>query len=125
MPTELFDKGLAVRRELVGAEAVDKLFADTEDFSRPMQEFVTEYCWGAVWTREALDRRSRSLLNIGMLAAANRPDELAGHIRIGVKNGLTKDEIRECFLQAAIYLGMPAGLNGFRIAKAVFDELSL
>jgi 4-carboxymuconolactone decarboxylase len=125
MPTELFQKGLAVRRELVGDEAVDKSFTEAGDYGRPMQEFVTEYCWGAVWTREALDRRSRSLLNIGMLAAANRPEELAGHIRVGIKNGLTKDEIRECFLQVSIYLGMPAGLSGFRIAEKVFDELSL
>ena len=101
MPTEMFEKGLAIRRELVGEAAVEKVFADASDFSRPMQEFVTDYCWGAVWSREALDRRSRSLLNIGMLAAANRPDELAGHIRVGVKNGLTKDELRECFLQVS------------------------
>jgi len=125
MPTEMFERGLAIRRELVGEAAVDKAFADASDFSRPMQEFVTEYCWGAVWSREALDRRSRSLLNIGMLAAANRPDELAGHIRVGIKNGLTKEELRECFLQVSIYLGMPAGLNGFRIAAQVLKELGL
>jgi 4-carboxymuconolactone decarboxylase len=123
MSTDLYEKGLALRRELVGADKVDASFAD--EFGRPMQEFVTEYCWGAVWTREGLDRRSRSLLNLGILAAANRPDELAGHIRIGIKNGLTKDEIRECFLQASIYLGMPAGLNCFRIAKGVFEEMGM
>jgi 4-carboxymuconolactone decarboxylase len=120
MTTELFEKGLAIRRELVGAGKVDMSFAD--EFARPMQEFVTEFCWGAVWTREGLDRRSRSLLTIGMLAAANRPEELAGHIRIGLKNGLTKDEIRECFLQVAVYLGMPAALGCFRVAAAVLDE---
>lgn len=119
---ELFDKGLAARREMVGAEAVDRAFANADDFNRPMQDMVTELCWGGIWTRPGLDRRSRSLLNIGMLAAANRPDELAGHIRVGLRNGLTKDEIRECFLQIAIYLGMPAGLNGFKIASTVLAE---
>jgi 4-carboxymuconolactone decarboxylase len=120
--SELFDKGLAARREMVGEEAVDRAFASADDFSRPMQEMVTEFCWGGIWTRPGLDRRSRSLLNIGMLAAANRPDELAGHIRVGLKNGLTKEEIKECFLQVAIYLGMPAGLNCFKIATAVFAQ---
>ncbi len=123
MTSDMFKKGLAVRRELVGESAVDKAFADPGDFARPMQELVTEQCWGAIWTRPGLDRRSRSLLNLGMLAAANRPDELAGHIRVGLKNGLTREEIQECFLQVAVYLGMPAGLGCFRIAKAVFDEL--
>jgi 4-carboxymuconolactone decarboxylase len=121
--SEMFEKGLALRKELVGEAAVAKSFADPDDFGRPMQELVTEQCWGAIWTRPGLDRRSRSLLNLGMLAAANRPDELAGHIRVGLKNGLTRTEIQECFLQVAIYLGMPAGLGCFRIAKAVFDEL--
>jgi 4-carboxymuconolactone decarboxylase len=122
--SELFEIGLAARREMVGAEAADRALATADDFSRPMQEFVTEFCWGAIWTRPALDRRSRSILNLGMLAAANRPDELAGHIRVGLKNGLTKEEIQECFLQVAIYLGMPAGLNCFKIAKAVLAEES-
>lgn len=123
MTTQMFEKGLALRKELVGAAAVDKSFADPDDFARPMQELVTEQCWGAIWTRPGLDRRSRSLLNLGMLAAANRPEELAGHIRVGLKNGLTRAEIQECFLQVAIYLGMPAGLGCFRVAKAVFEEL--
>lgn len=116
-------KGLEIRKELVGAAAVDKAFADPDDFGFPMQELVTEQCWGAIWTRPGLDRRARSLLNLGMLAAANRPEELAGHIRVGLKNGLTKTEVQECFLQVAVYLGMPAGLGCFRVAKAVFDEL--
>lgn len=122
--SELFEKGLAARREMVGAEMVDRAFATADDFSRPMQELVTEFCWGAIWTRPGLDRRSRSILNLGMLAAANRPDELAGHIRVGLKNGLTKQEIQECFLQVAAYLGMPAGLNCFKVARAVFAEES-
>ncbi len=117
-----YEQGLAIRRELVGAELVDKSLAEADEFTRPMQELVTEQCWGTIWSRPGLDRRSRSLLNLGMLAAANRPDELAGHIRVGIKNGLTKAEIQECFLQVAVYLGMPAGLNCFKIAKSVFDE---
>lgn len=123
MTSETFEKGLALRKELVGAEAVEKAFADPTDFAFPMQELVTEQCWGAIWGRPGLDRRSRSLLNLGMLAAANRPDELAGHIRVGIKNGLTRTEIQECFLQVAVYLGMPAGLGCFRVAKAVFAEM--
>ena len=123
MTNENFKIGLEIRKELAGAEFVDRAFADPEDFARPMQELVTEQCWGAIWSRPGLDRRSRSILNIGMLAAANRPDELAGHIRIGLKNGLTRTEIQECLLQVAVYLGMPAGLNSFKIAKAVFAEM--
>ena len=111
-----------MRREIAGADLVDKAFATADDFSRPMQELVTEACWGRIWTRPGLDRRSRSILNIGMLAAANRPDELAGHIKAGITNGLTKQEIQEMLLQVAVYLGMPAGLGAFRVARAVFDE---
>jgi 4-carboxymuconolactone decarboxylase len=88
-----------------------------------MQEFVTEYCWGAVWTRPGIDLRSRSILNIGMLAAANRPDELAGHIKGALNNGLSKQEIQELLLQVSIYLGMPAGLAAFRVARKVFDDM--
>ena len=122
MNKEQFDKGLAVRREVVGERAVDKILQSADDFSMPMQVLLTEYCWGAVWTRPELDRRSRSILNLGMLAAANRPEELAGHIRGALRNGVTKLEIRECFLQAAVYLGMPAGLGCFRVARQVFAE---
>lgn len=123
MNKELFEKGLAVRREVVGDHAVDQSFANADDFSLPMQELVTEYCWGAIWTRPGLDRRSRSILNLGMLAAANRPKELAGHIRGALNNGLSKDEIREIFLQAAVYLGMPVGLGCFAVAREVFAEM--
>lgn len=121
--SELFDKGLAIRSELVGREYVAKAFDGADDFSRPMQEFVTECCWGAIWGRPDLDRRSRSILNLGMLAALNRQDELAGHIKIALTNGLTKAEIRECFLQVACYAGMPAGMTAFKIARKVFEEL--
>jgi 4-carboxymuconolactone decarboxylase len=125
MTTENFLKGLALRRELSGDCVVDDAFRDPDDFAVPMEELVTEFAFGAVWSRPGLDRRSRSILNIGMLAVLNRPDALAGHIRTGVKNGLTKDEIRECLLQVAAYAGMPAGLDGIRVARRVFAETGL
>jgi 4-carboxymuconolactone decarboxylase len=109
MGNENFEHGLATRRAVVGDEAVDRAFEDADDFSMPMQELVTTFCWGEIWGRPGLDRRSRSILNLGMLAAANRPEELAGHIRGAINNGLTRDEIRECLLQVAVYVGMPAG----------------
>jgi 4-carboxymuconolactone decarboxylase len=122
---ELFEKGLAERRAVVGDQAVDQAMNNADEFNMPMQELVTEYCWGAIWTRPDLDRRSRSILNIGMLAALNRPDELAGHIRGAITNGVTKTEIRECLLQVAVYVGMPAGLSSFKIAKQVFADLGI
>lgn len=123
MSQERFAVGDKVRREVNGDEVVDKILAAADDFSMPIQELVTEYCWGTVWARPDLDRRSRSILNIGMLAALNRPDELAGHIRAALVNGVTKAEIRECLLQVAVYAGMPAGMSSFRVAKNVFADL--
>jgi 4-carboxymuconolactone decarboxylase len=119
----LFEKGLAMRREVLGADHVDRSLAAASEFSRPMQELVTEYCWGAVWTRPGLDRRSRSILNLGMLTALNRMHELAVHIRGALTNGVSRDEIREVLLQAAIYVGAPAALDAFRVAERVFAEL--
>ena len=123
MNKELFDKGMAMRRKVAGDKAIDQAMKNADEFSLPMQELVTEYCWGAVWTRPGLDLRSRSILNLGMLAALNRQDELAGHIRGAINNGVTKEEIRECLLQVAVYVGMPAGLNSFKVARQVFAEL--
>jgi 4-carboxymuconolactone decarboxylase len=125
MNKELFDKGLTVRREVVGAQYVDKSLASADDFNMPMQELVTQFCWGEVWTRPGLDRRGRSILNIGMIAALNRPEELALHIRGAINNGVTKDEIQECLLQVAVYCGMPAGLGSFKIAREVLKEMAL
>ena len=125
MNKELFEKGLAVRREVAGESYVDAALKNADDFTMPMQELVTEFCWGAVWTRPDLDRRSRSILNLGMLAALNRQDELAGHIRGALTNGVTKAEIRECLLQVAVYAGMPAGMSSFKTARQVFADLGV
>jgi 4-carboxymuconolactone decarboxylase len=122
---ELFDKGLAVRRAVVGETYVEASLKNADDFSMPMQELVTEFCWGEVWSRPGLDRRSRSILNLGMIAALNRPEELAIHIRGAINNGVTQKEIQECFLQVAVYVGMPAGLGCFKIARQVFKEMGL
>jgi len=122
MKSEVFQKGLAIRRELAGERKIDEAFKNADEFELPMQELVTEFCWGAVWTRPDLDRRSRSILNLGMIGVLNRPEELAGHIRIALKNGVTKKEVSECFLQVAAYAGMPAGLGCFKVMRQVFAE---
>jgi 4-carboxymuconolactone decarboxylase len=122
---ELFDQGLKIRREVVGDAYVEASLKAMDDFNRPMQELVTQYCWGDVWARPGLDRRSRSLMNLAMIAALNRPDELQAHIRGALNNGLTKDEIKEAFLQVAIYCGMPAGLGSFKAARAVFQDMGI
>jgi 4-carboxymuconolactone decarboxylase len=123
MDQELRDKGLAVRKAVLGAEHVERSFKTADDFSMPFQEFVTEYCWGACWTREGLPRKTRSLLNLGMLSALNRPPELKLHIRGALNNGVTREEIREVFIQVAIYCGVPAAVESFRCAREVFAEV--
>jgi len=125
MNQELFDKGLKTRREVLGAEYVDASIRNADDFNRPMQELVTQYCWGDIWNRPGLDRRTRSFLNLAMITALNRPHELKLHVRGAINNGLTKDEIREVFLQAAIYCGVPAAIDSFRSAKEVFKEMGI
>jgi len=117
-----FEAGLAVRREVLGADYVDRSLADADEFTRPLQELVTEYCWGEVWTRPGLERRTRSLLNLAMLTALNRPHEVRLHLRGALRNGCTKQEVMEVFLQAAIYCGVPAAIDSVRIAKEVFQE---
>jgi 4-carboxymuconolactone decarboxylase len=123
MTSELFEKGLQVRREVLGAEHVDASIAQADDFSRPLQELVTEYCWGAVWTRPGLDRKTRSLLNLGMLTALNRPHEIKLHLKGALNNGCSKEDIMEVFLQTAIYCGVPAAVDSFRVAKEFFKEV--
>jgi len=119
---ELFDKGLKIRRDVLGAEYVDKSIAAADDFNRPMQELVTEYCWGAVWGRPGLDRKTRSMLNLGMLAALNRPHEIKLHVKGAINNGVTEAEITEVLLQVAIYCGVPAAIDAFRVAREALNE---
>jgi 4-carboxymuconolactone decarboxylase len=121
--TPLYAKGLARRREVLGEQHVDRSLAAASDFSRPLQELVTEYCWGAVWTRDELDGRTRSLLNLAMLTALNRMHELALHVRGAVTNGCSREQIREALLQTAIYCGVPAALESFRVAEQALAEL--
>ena len=118
------ERGLQTRRAVLGAEHVDRSLGQASEFSRPLQELVTEYCWGAVWSRPGLDRRSRSLLNIGMLTALGRTHELGLHVRGAVTNGVTREEIQEALLQAAIYCGVPAAMDAQRTAERVLDELA-
>jgi 4-carboxymuconolactone decarboxylase len=123
MDKQTFEKGLEIRKSVLGAEFVDAAFKSADDFNRPMQELVTEYCWGAVWGREGLSKKTRSMLNLAMISALNRPHELKLHIAGALKNGVTRDEIREIFMQVAIYVGVPAGVDSFRQAREVFAEL--
>jgi 4-carboxymuconolactone decarboxylase len=122
MSSEMFDKGLAMRKRVLGAEHVEKSLAAADQYTRPLQELVTEYCWGAVWNRPGLEPKTRSMLNIGMLTALNRPHELKVHIVGALTNGCTREEIIEVLLQTAVYCGMPAALESTRIAREVFRE---
>jgi 4-carboxymuconolactone decarboxylase len=119
---ETYEAGLRTRGEVLGKEHVARSMENVSDFSRPMQELVTEYCWGAIWTRPGLERRTRSMLNIAMLTALNRSHELGVHVRGALTNGVTPEEIQEVLLQAAVYVGVPAALESFRIAEAVIAE---
>lgn len=123
MDQKTFDTGLEIRKAVLGAEFVEKALASADDFNRPMQELTTEYCWGAVWGRDTLDRRTRSMLNLAMISALNRPHELKMHVKGALRNGVTKEEIREVLLQVAIYCGIPAGVDSFRIAREAFADL--
>lgn len=122
MGNPTFEKGLEIRKAVLGKEFVEKSFASADDFNRPLQELVTEYCWGACWGRDTLDRKTRSMLNLAMLAALNRPHELKMHVKGALRNGLTKDEIREVLLQVVIYAGVPAGVDAFRTAREAINE---
>jgi 4-carboxymuconolactone decarboxylase len=123
MTDALWDKGMAIRREVLGDAHVDRSLAAADEFDAPLQEYVTRYAWGDIWSRPGLERRDRSILNLGMLVALNRPDELKIHLRGALRNGLTRGEIRECLLQTVVYCGAPAALDAFRTARAVFAEL--
>ncbi|MEX0961116.1 MAG: carboxymuconolactone decarboxylase family protein [Burkholderiales bacterium] len=124
MNDELFEKGLAIRKSVLGKEFVEKSIAAADDFNMPMQRLTTEYCWGAVWGREdGLPKKTRSMLNLAMLCALNRPHELKMHLGGALRNGVTREEIREVLLQVAIYCGIPAGVDAFRVAKETFAEI--
>ncbi|TXI85190.1 MULTISPECIES: carboxymuconolactone decarboxylase family protein [unclassified Cupriavidus] len=125
MNQELFDKGLKTRREVLGSDYVDASLKNADEFSMAMQEFSTMYCWGDIWNRPGLERRTRSFLNLAMIAALNRPHELKLHVRAAITNGLTKEEIKEVFLQVATYCGVPAGIDSFRIAREAFKEMGI
>lgn len=122
MSKELWDKGLAVRKEVLGAEYVERNLKAADDFNMPMQELVTQSCWGWLWGRPQLPRKMRSLVNLGLLSALNRPHEFKVHVKGALTNGCTREEIREVLLQVAVYCGMPAGVEGFRLAREAMAE---
>jgi len=123
--SEKFERGLKTRRAVLGDDYVDRSLEQADDFNWPLQQLATEWCWDEIWNRPGLDRRSRSILNLGMIAALNRPHELRLHVRGAINNGLTKDELKEMFLQVGVYCGLPAALDCFRIAREVFKEMSI
>jgi 4-carboxymuconolactone decarboxylase len=123
MDKATYDKGLEIRSAVLGKDYVENAIKSADDFNRPMQELVTEYCWGAVWGRPGLDRKTRSFLNLAMLSALNRPHEIEVHVKGALNNGVTREEICETFLQVAIYCGVPAAIDSFRIARRVFAEI--
>jgi len=120
---ETYERGLQIRSDVLGAEYVERALAGADDFTGPLQDLVTEYCWGAVWGRDELPRKTRSMLNLAMIAVLNRPNELRMHVKAALTNGVTREEIREIFLQVAIYGGVPAAVDSFRIAREAFAEL--
>lgn len=123
MDRETYQRGLEVRSAVLGEDYVKKALAEADEFSKPLQDLVTEYCWGAVWGRDELPRKTRSMLNLAMISVLNRPNELRTHIKAAVTNGVSREEIREVFLQVAIYAGVPAAVDSFRIAREAFAEL--
>jgi 4-carboxymuconolactone decarboxylase len=122
MNREKYEKGMAVRRAVLGDDYVDKAMAGATDFTKPLQDLVTENCWGEIWTREAIPRRTRSLVTIAILAALKAPAEIKLHVRGALRNGCTVEEIQEVLLQTAVYCGVPAGIEAFRAAKEVIDD---
>jgi 4-carboxymuconolactone decarboxylase len=123
MPKNQYEEGLKVRREVLGAEYVDRAVANADAFTQHLQDFVTEHCWGTVWTRPGLPRKTRSFLNLAMLGALGRMHELKLHVRGALTNGASREEIAEVLLQLGVYAGVPAAVEAFRNAKEVFDEL--
>jgi len=123
MDQKMHDNGLEIRKAVLGEAYVTNALKNVDDFNRPFQEMLNEYCWGTVWGREELPRKTRSMLNIAMISILNRPHELRAHLKGALTNGVTRDEIREILMQVAIYGGMPAAVDSFRIARELFAEL--
>ena len=123
MDKKMHDKGLEVRKAVLGEAYVNNALKNVDDFNRPFQEMLNEYCWGTVWGREELPRKTRSMLNIAMIAILNRQHEFRAHLKGALTNGVSRDEIREILMQVAIYGCMPAAVDSFRIAREVFAEL--
>lgn len=123
MSDEQFERGLDKRRKVLGNEHVERSMKNADDFSQPLQELVTEYCWGNVWQRDGLSDRDRSVINLAMLTALNRPHELRLHVRGAINNGMRVEEIREVLMQTAIYCGIPAAIDAFRQAREVLVEM--
>lgn len=122
MDKKTYETGLGIRTDVLGKDYVENALRTADDFNKPFQELVTEYCWGAVWGRDGLSRKTRSMLNLAMIGALNRPHELKAHVAGALRNGVSKDEIREVFMQLAIYAGVPAGVDAFRVAREVFAQ---
>jgi 4-carboxymuconolactone decarboxylase len=120
---ETYRRGLEIRSAVLGEAYVNEALAKADDFTKPLQDLLTEYCWGAVWGRDGLPLKTRSMLNLAMISVLNRPNELRTHIKAALTNGVSRDEIREIFLQVAIYAGMPAAVDSFRIAGDAFAEV--
>jgi 4-carboxymuconolactone decarboxylase len=120
---ETYQRGLEIRSAVLGEAYVNRALADADEFTKPLQDLVTEYCWGGVWGRDGLPRKTRSMLNLAMIPILNRPNELRTHIKAALTNGVTREEICEIFLQVAIYAGVPAAVDSFRVAREAFDEL--
>lgn len=123
MDEATYERGMAIRRSVLGDAYVDRAMANVDDFTAELQTFVTTYCWGEVWGREGLDRKTRSLLNLAMLSSLGRNHELAAHVRGAVNNGVGRDEIKEVLLQVGIYCGVPAMVDSFRVAREVLDDI--
>ncbi len=121
MSKETFDRGLTIRKAVLGEDYVNQALANADELSMPLQQLVTEYCWGTVWAREGLERKTRSLINLGMIAALNRPHELKLHVRGALNNGCSKEEIVEVILQIAIYCGVPAAIDAMRVVRDVLS----
>ena len=125
MEKQMFEKGLSIRRDIFGEELADKAWAAADDFNRPFEELVNQYCFGEIWARPGLDRKTRSIVTLSMLTGLNRPNQIRAHVKGAITNGVSKEELQELFLQAAIYCGVPAAVESFRIAREVFKEMGI